>query len=229
MVNLDRRGRIQDSYSAADFKVFLKGQTQLTIEHSEAFERFASQDFRKQATNASVWTAWTRWIGLWAFYQQGAAVNYSPGNGQAPFLSNAQTAMFLTTLRPTPRIRSEHMYIYSRLVALPSSGRKGTIFNNHIVRWKTNFQLSRALSVRTIIDYYALLPNASLFATPRYKTLAGDVLLTYLLNPGTAIYVGYNTRYQDTADPLAPDRMSNMVSKPVGRQFFAKVSYLFRF
>ena len=232
VVNLDRRGRIQDWYSAADFNVFLKGQTQLTAQRSEAFERFASRDFRKEATNASFSTAWSKRIGMSAFYQQGTAINYSPGQGEAPFLSGAQIATFATTLRPASRIRSEHMYIYSRLTTLPNSDAKTTIFNNHIIRWKTNFQLSRALSLRTIIDYNALLSNTTLFAVPKYTNLSGDVLLTFLLNPGTALYVGYNTRYQQNAVEnlaTAPVRTPSLFSTPVGRQLFAKVSYLFRF
>jgi hypothetical protein len=227
VVNLDRGGRLQDWYSAGDFKVFLKGQTQLTIQRSEAFERFATLDFRKHASSASFSTAWSKWMGISAFYQQGTTVNYSPGQGQAPFLSGSQIATFATTLRPAPRIRSEHMYIFSRLATLPNSGSKATIFNNHIVRWKTNFQVSRALSLRTIIDYNALLPNTSLFAPPKYTKLSGDVLLTYLLNPGTAIYVGYNTRYEQTTDAVR--QTNSLLSTPVGRQIFAKVSYLFRF
>ena len=124
------------------------------------------------------------------------------------------------------------MYIYSRLTTLPNSDAKTTIFNNHIIRWKTNFQLSRALSLRTIIDYTALLSNTTLFAVPKYTNLSGDVLLTFLLNPGTALYVGYNTRYQQNAVEslaTAPVRTPSLFSTPVGRQLFAKVSYLFRF
>jgi hypothetical protein len=221
---------MQDWYSAADFQVSLKGQTQLTVERSESFERFVARDFRKEATNTSFSTAWMKWLGLSASYQQGTTINYSPANGQLPFLAGSQIATFATTLRPAARIRSDHLYIYDRLVTLPTSGSKATIFNNHIIRWKTNFQLSRALSLRTIIDYNALISNTSLFATPKYTTLSGDVLLTYLLNPGTAFYVGYNTRYQEnSAGPLVPAGISTLFSRPVGRQLFAKVSYLFRF
>src|SRR5213593_100993 len=230
MVNVARRGQVQDWYSAADFKVVLKGPTELTVQRSESFERFSARDFRKEAINASFSTAWVKWIGISAFYQQGTTINYSPANGQLPFLAGAQMATFATTLRPAARIRSEHLYIYSRLVTLPTSGPKGTIFNNHIIRWKTNFQFSRALSFRTIIDYTALLSNTSLFATPKYTTLTGDVLLRYLLNPGTALYIGYNTRYEETnTGTLAPAGIASLLSRPVGRQLFAKVSYLVRF
>ena len=72
--------------------------------------------------------------------------------------------------------------------------------------------------------------NFSLDLTAQYVVI--DVLLTFLLNPGTALYVGYNTRYQQNAVEslaTAPVRTPSLFSTPVGRQLFAKVSYLFRF
>ncbi|MBI3667750.1 MAG: hypothetical protein HY236_16225 [Acidobacteria bacterium] len=53
-----------------------------------------------------------------------------------------------------------------------------------------NYQFTRALSLRAIVDYNGLLPNPSLVRYERAKGLTGDVLLTYLLNPGTALYIG---------------------------------------
>ena len=69
-----------------------------------------------------------------------------------------------------------------------------------------------------------------------------DILFTYLLHPGTAIYVGYNTNLQNLDPALcsrlasstqcdpngngllrSPNRMIND-----GRLFFVKISYLFR-
>jgi hypothetical protein len=59
-----------------------------------------------------------------------------------------------------------------------------------------------ALSLRAIVDYYFLSPNTALFNSDRYKQLSGDVLLTYMIHPGTALYIGYNSRFEDLgADP----------------------------
>jgi hypothetical protein len=56
------------------------------------------------------------------------------------------------------------------------------------------------------------------------------VLLTYLVNPGTALYVGYTDGYDNVA--IAADgrvQPSRHPSTSTGRQFFVKTSYLLRF
>jgi hypothetical protein len=47
----------------------------------------------------------------------------------------------------------------------------------------------------------------------------GDLLLTWLAGPGTALYLGYADRYED--EPAAPWAST-------ARQFFVKFSYLLR-
>jgi hypothetical protein len=82
------------------------------------------------------------------------------------------------------------------------------------------------------VDYYFLAPNSALFASDRYKQLTGDFLLTYLLHPGTAVYLGYNNRYENlTLDPDTPAELRRYGSPSymTGRQIFVKLSYLFRF
>ena len=94
-----------------------------------------------------------------------------------------------------------------------------------------NYQFTRALSVRAIIDYNSVLPNPGLIDLVRTKAITGDVLITWLLQPGTALYVGYNSQYQNLAlDPGVPPalRWTGAPTIPGGHQFFIKLSYLFR-
>jgi hypothetical protein len=77
-----------------------------------------------------------------------------------------------------------------------------------------------------------VLPNPALADLERQKRVTGDVLLTYLIHPGTAFYVGYTDRLENMAlIPGAPPTAGRIgfPSTTTGRQFFAKVSYLFRF
>lgn len=64
-----------------------------------------------------------------------------------------------------------------------------TVFTNHLTRTKANFQFTQVLSLRGILGDNGLLTNQTLFNSDRYKTLTGDILLTYLLHPGTALYL----------------------------------------
>ncbi len=113
--------------------------------------------------------------------------------------------------------------------------RTGTaIFNNHIIRSKWNYQFTRALSLRLIGQYGAVLSNPALSSLVPAKNLNADVLITYLVHPGTAVYVGYNSNLQNLDPSLGADANGNLLHTPNhflndGRQFFVKLSYLFRY
>jgi hypothetical protein len=69
---------------------------------------------------------------------------------------------------------------------------------------------------------------------PTSKNFNADFLITYLVHPGTALYVGYNSNLQNLDPALAIDptlggirRSDRMIND--GRLFFVKASYLFRF
>ncbi len=111
-----------------------------------------------------------------------------------------------------------------------------SIFNNHLLRSKLNYQFNRELSLRLILDYNAVLTNPALVALSRSKRLTGDLLLTYLLHPGTALYVGYTDLYDNRVlDPGMPPsvppsiHLTRSPSHSTSRQFFVKMNYLFRF
>ena len=67
----------------------------------------------------------------------------------------------------------------------------------------------------------------------RPKNINLDFLMTYLVNPGTALFVGYNGNAQNIDLIDTPD--GRRVIRRRGRfendawQFFVKFSYLFRF
>ena len=68
---------------------------------------------------------------------------------------------------------------------------------------------------------------------PTSKQFNADFLITYLVHPGTAIYVGYNSDLQNLNRNLEVDPTYGLHSSKGyindSRQFFVKVSYLFRF
>ena len=101
------------------------------------------------------------------------------------------------------------------------------IFNSHVIRSKWNWQLTRELSLRFIGQYNGLLANPALTSASTSRNFNADFLITYLVHPGTAIYLGYNSNLHRPGPPIGgpgPDRFVND-----GRQLFVKVPYLFRF
>ncbi len=110
-------------------------------------------------------------------------------------------------------------------------GIEGTaaIFDHHLARARVAYQFTRELSLRTIVDYDGFLSNASLVTTARRKRLGVDVLLTYLVRPGTASYVGYTDGF--AATPASAD-VTDDPGEPltlVGRRIFIKLSRRLQF
>ena len=104
-----------------------------------------------------------------------------------------------------------------------------SVFINHLTRTRINYQFTRALSLRMIVDYNGVLENASLIDLQRQKRITGDALLTYLIHPGTALYVGYTDQLQNLGLFNGTVLPIGFPSTTTARQFFAKVSYLIRF
>ena len=165
-----------------------------------------------------------RWLALTANYEWGPRLNYVPPTGQPPGLTNYTHARVDWSLLNSRGLVINNTYIFDRSLGR-SDGR--ALYNSHIFRSKWNWQLNHELSFRFIAQYNALLANPALTSTPTARTFNADFLLTYLVHPGTAVYLGYNSdliRPGPAVGGPAADRFVND-----GRQLFVKVSYLFRF
>jgi len=104
-----------------------------------------------------------------------------------------------------------------------------------------NYQFTRSISARAIVEYDTTLANAAETTIARKKQIGTQALFTWLPHPGTAIYVGYNNDLQNldrslcnrlpdgACDPnnTSPPRSNDWLND--GRQFFIKASYLLRF
>lgn len=111
--------------------------------------------------------------------------------------------------------------------------REQNLYNTHIIRSKWNYQINKEMSVRFIGQYNTNLARPAFVALDTTKNFNYDLLFTWLLHPGTALYVGYNTNLS-TLDPTLVNGPNGFVQRPNvfindGRQIFVKASYLFRF
>jgi len=211
--------------------------TYFTIAHSESFELFNNIAFRKHSNIFQASSEPSKRFALSGDVEIGRGVNYYPAAGLQPFPAHFANADAGFTWRPVPQMRIDESYIYSRLGAdknwLPQNAPfSSAIFNNHILRTKVNYQFTRFLGLRTILDYRGVLPNTSLVALDRSKYLGADVLLTYLLHPGTAVYAGYSDIYENVNfNPLQNPALqrTQFPDTNTGRQLFVKVSYMFRY
>jgi hypothetical protein len=252
LVNWNRTGRLQDWEADLAFVVDWTRQTSVTLSRSEAYELFQGIGFRKHATYLSFSTAPKTWITVNSRVISGIQVNYYPGPGvlpSLPFLGNLKRFDLGFTLRPASRFRFDETYLYYRLGDRSGSTPAGffadrNILNNHLMRSKLSYQFTKELSLRVILDYNATLANNQLVELQRElggydqgprqptKHFTGDILLAYLLHPGTAVYAGYTSNYSNLF--LNPAAISGVgletsATSDTGRVVFVKVSHVLRF
>lgn len=233
----DFAGTLQEWTIEPGFEAELPGQTGIGLRHWNIFERFEGVEFRRHSTMAYASTAWLSWLTAEARVEAGTDINYYPAPGLAPFLADAVGAELGVTVKPSARLRIDQSYLYSRLSTSDGGAGcacapRGDVFTNHILRTRANLQFSRALSLRAIADYEAVRPDRALVDLEREKRFGLDVLATYLVNPWTAIYVGYTDTYENWelgAPGRRPVGRSDAATTSVGRQIFVKLSYLFRY
>jgi len=214
-------------------------------------------DFHEHTTAIGFQTAYLKKATIAANYSWGNSPNFvanfppttTTTTFNQPFLARQDTGSITLTVRPMTPLKIDNEYLFDRLRATdaafafaqsqsPSAGRG--IFNDHIIRSKWNWQFTPKLSTRVILQYNALLAGTPGVGSP-YTYLStsrefnADFLITYLVHPGTAIYIGYNSDLQNLLVvpqmPPQPGYVTNTARGYINdsRQFFVKVSYLFRF
>jgi uncharacterized protein DUF5916 len=227
----DHRAKIQDRIITPGMAFELTGQTFITAQHTESIEVYQNIAFRKHLTDFSVNTDISKHFGIATDFNFGRGVNYYPASG-LPFSANIQNATAKFIIRPSSRLRLEQTYLLSRL----ESPNGPAIFNNHIFRSTLRYQFSKQLSLRIIGEYDSILPNTNLVNLTNSKVFTSNVLLTYLLSPGTALYAGYIDQRQNLALLQAmsqglPPSLATIgdPSTLTDREIFIKLSYAFHF
>ena len=207
----------------------------------------SNHDYHEHNSSVIFGTSYLKWLLLQGYYSWGDGINFVPPETQTlatcpgaggiafvacpPYLARTDTGHLSVSVRPISSLRIDNTYLFSRLRDRAS---EAAIFNNHIMRTKWNWQFNRELSFRMILQYTTTLANSAFTSLPTTKQFNADFLLTYLIHPGTAIYVGYNSDLQNIDPALQTAPSGGLVRTRDhfindGRLFFVKVSYLFRF
>lgn len=177
-------------------------------------------------------TSWFKEFDLTAFFVSGAGVNFNPSAGRPPMMGHEDQGNFTLTFHAAGRLRIDNAYLLEHVRERDSNL---TAVTNHIIRTKWNYQFTRNLSARLILQYNAVLSNPAISSLSRTKNFNTDFLITYLIHPGTAIYVGYNSDLANLDPNLAVDPVTSAIMTTRNgyindsRQFFVKASYVYRF
>ncbi|MCP5116880.1 MAG: hypothetical protein GY953_39140, partial [bacterium] len=188
-----------------------------------------NRDFGLVAHRVFFTTDYHRGFGVSLEYQRGTGVNFVPPEGAEPDLASSDDARVELRLRPMAQLTVENRYLLSRL-----RDRRGgaLIFIDHTLRSRWNWQFNKRLSLRVIPQYEATLSNPARTRLARSKRFNADFLFTYLVNPWSALYVGYNSDLRNL-DVLRQARVNRLARtadlRDTGKQLFVKLSWLLRF
>lgn len=234
----DYDGTPLHKFHDASFRLELPGFTYLEAFQTADRERLRPQDFSLLPENRSfshrrnglyVGSQALSGMNFSAEFSRGTGINFVPADGRTPFLTRLDRASLGLVLRPWTPLRIENSYLLERLRDRSSGA---SVFNNHIVRSNWNWQFNREFSLRVILRYDAVHSNRQLTSLETTRNFNADFLFTYLVNPWTALYVGYNGNLQNIELLTTPGgreltRTSGFLND--ARQFFVKFSYLVRF
>jgi hypothetical protein len=234
----DHSGARLDAFHDVGMMFELPGFTYVEVFQTADRELLRAKDFTSLAENQAfshrqngfyVGSQILPQVGLAAEFTRGTGINFLPPAGQPPALPNVTRANLGITLRPLTPLRIQNSYLLERLTDRADGA---SIFNNHIIRSNWNWQFNRELSLRVILQYNSVLANPALTSLETSKNFNADFLFTYLVNPWTALYVGYNSNHRNV-DLLTSPTGTQLVQSPDflndARQFFVKFSYLIRF
>jgi hypothetical protein len=234
----DHAHRALDRTIAPKLSFEWPGLTKLSLTRQEARVRLRPQElasleertaFDHDRTAIDFATSFTRYLTLTLKGSSGDGINLVPQPGARPSAARSQELAVAADVRPGARLNVSNSYLLTRL-----DDRVGIrIFSTHIARTKLNYQFTRTLSGRAIVQYDRLAAIPAMTSLGSRRNLNVDLLLTWLQTPGTALYVGYNNNLQDIDPALRLGANGSLLRSQSGlwsdgRQFFVKGSYLLR-
>lgn len=244
----DHTGLPLDFYLDPSYSFSFKHRTSASVFLDAGWDRLRPRDYPAITRNVaypsniaggSVYTSPVPSLALGVTAYAGKVVNYSPPANQGPAPVDVQSDHINLEVKPIQSIDLQNTYEFDRY-ANPDSGSIAYESHEIVTRW--NLQMNKAWSVNLIGEYLATLPDARFTSLSNGRDIFGDALLTYLPHPGTALYLGYTTDYQNLnpdlctressgqcnpAEPILPTTNSGFLHDE--RVIYMKISYLFRF
>lgn len=185
-----------------------------------------NRDYHRDTWNASIQTNSLSRFGFGFRVESGTSINLVPPVGSEPELADTFSAQFEMLWRPMDRLRVDTTWLQTSLDTRNGAGR---IFDNRILRTRWNYQFTKEWSLRVIAQQEETDPVAAFTRLQNEKTRNLDVLLRYVINPWSALYVGFNTNSSnfqliDTEQGTTLIRTDELDRD--GEQLFVKFSYL---
>ncbi|MCZ6854664.1 MAG: hypothetical protein O7G86_12165, partial [Gammaproteobacteria bacterium] len=199
----DSDGKQLDEDIEAGIEWEFPRQTKLEINVSHASERLTVDEFPVLAIDreydassieVEYGTSWWKNFSVYGETSFGKGINFSPLEGLEPNPVDWLQSNLKIALKPLTQLAIDTSLIYT-LFENDSTGAR--VLEDLIARTRLNWQFSRELSLRSIIQFERTSPNPLETTITDRENWNLDLLLTYRLNPWTAVYFGYNTNRQN--------------------------------
>ncbi len=178
-------------------------QGYLRVDVMRGHETFAQQRFTVGRAFADGGAQLTKWLNLGGSFNAGPAIYYDPA---APFQGRQRALGARFGLQPNSKLSHSLNY---RFVHFERETTGEKVFDVHIVNLRNTYQFNPQFMVRAITNYDS-----------SRRRLLGDFLASYELVPGTVVYGGYGSLWE---------QFEGMPYQTTARAFFFKASYLAHF
>jgi len=235
----DDDGTLLDEFYEGSLEWNFIGGSSFEVNYRHAIERLRPGDHPALTTtrryDVGAWdieyeTSYVDWLEIEGNLRLGRQIHLSPAAGEEPEGADWFEVDLEVGVRPTTRLRVDNTILLTTL-GEPRSGRR--ILTDRILRTRWNWQFTRELAVRAILQYEHTTTDPALASLDTRESLNADLLITYRANPWTAIYAGLNAngRNLELLEVPGEDRRLVRIDGLRGdaHQFFIKTSYLLRF
>ena len=194
------------------FNIMLKRQTRLNANIFTSNELFAGVEFKGiERANINVESNFSERM------QAGLRMTFGDSiyrNRSNPDMGGLMSVGARLTVKPSSR-----MTVFANLdhTKLRNRHTGENYFQGYIARTRVNYQFTRKLLTRVIVQYNDF-----------SEQLDVDPLVTYRISPFTVFHVGSTHRFADFPGSMGNGEDDALVFQQTERQFFFKLQYLFR-
>ena len=206
----DHSGVLQDEQIQGMASFSFTNNISFTGMVNHDLERFQEVDFKKTGYGFFSGIS-SRVFSLFGGYNWGHGILYDEVN---PYRGQSVSGNVNFRVQPTSRLRTELRTVFSSFVD-PFHGAE--IYDVKILRGRTTYQFTDRLLLRHILEHNTW-----------DLTVGNNVLMTYRINAGTVLFLGYDDRFRDGMK-IDSVLFPMMAYQRTNRAFFGKVSYLFRY
>ncbi|MHB8055292.1 MAG: DUF5916 domain-containing protein, partial [Candidatus Aminicenantales bacterium] len=207
---LDTTSDMFETFNMFCLRFFLPGSSQIRFEGMLANEVYEARRFGRGGYGFQFYTQLTKKIHLNAFYRRRGSIYYDPAN---PYQGDSNQASGGLSFQPTDQLAFAVDLTYRDFTRRSD---KTKIYDYLIVRSYNTYQINKYLFLRAIAEYNTY-----------YKRWTLDTLASFTYIPGTVVYIGYGSAFEQIRwNGMEYENSDRYLETKRG--FFFKVSYLWR-